>query len=157
MTPQFNLMVVAPIAEDREAQLRQMLSEMNSEPGVANPENSLLPIGKLSTLHFARFVILEDDTREDLRAYGKPPASANRSLALLCDFDGPADAFRRELVFCTEPGLRQLFSCCRPAPSTNLIAWLKEHETPASAAYVNWIGRTVQQIREESVLYSALV
>ena len=157
MTPQFNLMVVAPIAEESEAELRQMLSGMNLEPGVANPENSLIPFGRLDTLHFARFVILEDDTREDLRAYGDPPASATKSLALLCDFDGPVDAFRRELLLCAEPGLRRLFSCCRPSPATNLIGWLEEHETPASAAYVNWIGRTVQQIREEAALYRALV
>jgi hypothetical protein len=129
MTPQSNLMVVAPIAEELEAELRQMLSGMNMEPGVANPENSLLPFGKLETLHFARFVILEDNTREDLRAYGDPPASAIKSLALLCDFDGPADAFRRELVVCAEPGLRRLFSCCRPAPATDFSGWLKKHET----------------------------
>jgi hypothetical protein len=157
MTPQFNLMVVASIADDREAELRQMLSEMNLEPGVANPENPLLPFAKFETLHFARFVVLEDDTREDLRAYDDPPASAIKSLALLCDFDGPVDAFRRELVLCAEPGLRRLFSCCHSGPTANLSAWLKEHEVPASAAYVNWIGRTARQIREESALYRAIV
>jgi hypothetical protein len=157
MTPQSNLMVVAPIAEEREAELRQMLSEMNLEPGVADPENSLVPFVKLGTLHFARLVILEDDTREDLLAYGEPAASATKSLALLCDFDGPTDTFRRELILYAESGLRRVFSCCHPPPAANLVAWLKEHETPASAAYVNWVGRTAQQVREEAALYRALL
>lgn len=157
MTPQSNIMVVAPIVESREAELRQTLAGMNLEPGVADPANSLVPFGKLATLHFARFVILEDNTREDLRAYGEPPASATKSLAMLCDFDGPSDAFLRELVGCAEPGMRRIFSCCKSTPTANLLAWLKAHEARASAAYVNWIGRTVLEVREENALYAALV
>ncbi len=34
---------------------------------------------------------------------------------------------------------------------------MKEREKPAAAAYVNWVGRTVRQIREESALRDALV
>lgn len=157
MTPQSNIMVVAPIVESRVAELREMLSSMNVEPGVVDPQNSLLPFGKLNTLHFARFVILEDDTREDRLAYGYPPASATKSLALLCDFDGSSEIFLRELVGVAEPGLRRIFSCCQPAPDSNLLDWLKAHEARASASYVNWIGRTVLQVREENALYLALV
>jgi hypothetical protein len=116
-----------------------------------------VPFAKLSTLHFARIVILEDNTREDLTLYGKPPASATKSLALLCDFDGSLSVFRRELVACAEVGLRQLFSYCQPAPSVDLFVWLEENEKPASAAYVNSIGRTMRQVREEDALYRALI
>jgi hypothetical protein len=157
MTPQSNIMVLVPITESSERELRQMLAGMNLEPGVADPGNSLVPFGKIETLHFARFVILEDTTREDLRAYGEHPASATKSLALLCDFDGPSEVFLRELVACAEPGLRRIFSCCQPVPSADLLAWLKAHETRSSAAYVNWIGRTVLGVREENALYAALV
>jgi len=157
MTPQSNLMVVAPIVESRESELRQLLATMNLEPGVANPENPLVPFGRLRNLHFARFVILEDDTREDLAAYGRPPASATKSLAFLCDFDGPISVFRRDLVACAEGGLRQLFSYCQPAPGDDLLVWLGRNERPASASYVNWIGRTMQQVREEMALYQSLV
>jgi hypothetical protein len=157
MTPQSNLMVVVPILESREEELRQMLSTMNLEPGVANPENPLLPFAELGTLHFARFVILEDNTRDDLTACGMAPASATKSLAFLCDFDGPRDVFLRDLVVRADSGLRTLFSCCQPAPGANLSDWLEANNKPASAAYVNWIGRTIQQVREESALYDALV
>jgi hypothetical protein len=157
MTPQSNLMVVAPIVESREQELRLMLSAMNLEPCVANPENSLLPFAQLGTLHFARFVILEDNTREDLAAYKMPPASAVKSLAFLCDFDGPRDVFLRDLVARADSGLRALFSCCQPSPGSDLLGWLEANNKPASAAYVNWIGRTVRQVREENALYNALV
>jgi hypothetical protein len=156
MTPQSNIMVVAQIVEGREAELRELFAGMNVEPGVVDPQNTLVPFGKLSTLHFARFVILEDGTRDDLIAYGYPPASSAKFLALLCDFDGPAEGFRRDLASCAEAGLRRIFSCCQPAPAADIIAWMRSQETPASAAYVNWIGRTVGQVREEDALCRAV-
>jgi hypothetical protein len=156
MTPQSNLMIVAPLVASREGELRQLLATMNLEPGVANPENSLVRFGRLGTLHFARFVILEDGTRDDLKACGLPPADSTKSLALLCDFDGDDEVFYRELITNAEPGLRVLFSCCEPTPGPDLLAWLKDHNKRAQAAYVNWIGRTVLQVREESTLYAAL-
>jgi len=63
---------------------------MNLEPGVFNPDNMLVPFQQIDTLHFARFVILEDATREDLLAYGDPPAASGKSLALLCDVQSAA-------------------------------------------------------------------
>ena len=30
------------------------------------------------------------------------------------------------------------------------------HDRPAAASYVNWVGRTVRQVREESALQRAL-
>jgi len=150
-------MVVAQIVESRESELRQLLATMNREPGVVNSENPLVPFGRLSKLHFARFVILEDSTRQDLVVYGMPPAKATKSLAFLCDFDGPVSGFRRDLVTHAEDGLRRLFSYCQPAPGEDLLLWLERNDRPASASYVNWIGRTMQQVREEETLYQALV
>jgi hypothetical protein len=157
MTPQSNIMVVAPIIASREPELRQLLASMNREPGVADPANAIVPFDKFTTLHFARFVILEDDTREDLRVYGVAPPSATNFLAFLCDFDGPADALRRELVARAEPGLRQIFSFCESfTPSTDLLRWMEDNERPPSANYVNWVGRTTLQVSEENDLFLAL-
>lgn len=157
MTPQANIMVVALIERSREAELRQILASMNLEPGVVDPRNSLVPFEQLDALHFARFIILEDKTREDLVQYNMPPASADKSLALLCDFDGSADVFFDRLVAVAGPGLVRIFSCCQSPPSlSNLAAWLRSHEKKSSASYVNWIGRTALQVREEDRLYRAL-
>lgn len=157
MTPQANIMVVAAIEPSREAELRRMLAGMNCEPGVFDPENSLVRFGEIDTLHFARFVILEDETRDDLLLCGEPPASAQKLLALLCDFDGEADQFAREMVGCAGPGLMQIFSCCTSKPSAaDLLEWIRSHNVAASAGYVNWVGRTALQVREETRLYCAL-
>jgi hypothetical protein len=51
----------------------------------------------------------------------------------------------------------KVFSCCTDGPTeANLISWLHQHQVRASAAYVNWIGRTVIQAREEERLFQAL-
>jgi hypothetical protein len=157
MTPQSNIMVVAPIIAGREAELRRLLASMNQEPGTADPDNTLVPFGKITTLHFARFVILEDKTREDLLVYGAPLPSATNSLAFLCDCDGTADALRRDLITHAESGLRQIFSFCNSFQSnSDLLRWMEEHEQQAATTYNNWIGRTVQQVREEEALKRAL-
>jgi hypothetical protein len=47
---------------------------MNRAAGQADPANPLVPFATLDTLHFARFVILDDATVEDIAAYGVSPA-----------------------------------------------------------------------------------
>ena len=157
MTPQSNIMVVAPIVAGREAELRRLLSSMNREPGVADPDNPLVPFGKIATLHFARFVVLVDKTREDLLVYGAPLPNAINSLAFLCDCDGTADALRRDLVTYAGAGLRQIFSFCESFQgNSDLLRWMEEHEQTAATTYNNWLGRTVLQVREEEALRKAL-
>ena len=73
MTPQSPFMVVAPIAAGKEAGLRATLQTMNLRPGVVNPHNPLVPFARLERLHFARFVILDHSTAEDILAYGFAP------------------------------------------------------------------------------------
>jgi len=72
-------MVLAPIAPGREAELRRLLAAMNDAPGQVNPNNSLFPFAQFATLHFARFVILDDQTLEDLFQYPLP----GRSIAVI--------------------------------------------------------------------------
>ena len=157
MTPQSNFMVLAPIIPERETELRQLLDSMNLGPGQVDPNNALLPFAQFDTLHFARFVILDDKTTEDVRVYGLPPRSYPLYLAFLGDVDGDAEAFLGKLIKRAGEGLGKLFSCCQGFTSdADLRAWMKQHDAPAIAAYVNWRGRTVRQIREEAALYDAL-
>ena len=157
MTPQSNFMVLAPINPKREAELRRLLDSMNRRPGQVDPNNSLLPFDEFDTLHFARFVILDDKTTDDVRVYGLTPRIYPLYLAFLGDVDGDANAFLGKLIKRAGGGLRKIFSCCQGLGSdTDLLAWMKQHDAPPIAAYVNWRGRTVRQIREEAVLYEAI-
>jgi hypothetical protein len=158
MMPQANLFIAAPLKRDCEAELEGLLASMNVAPGRVNPANSIVPFGEFDGLHFARFVILRDQTLEDIRtAYGLPRRDYPVMLAFIADFDGDADRFRSELTHRAGDGLRRIFSCCEGFdPGLDLRRWMKDHEQPPAAAYVNWVGRTVRQIREDEGLRIAL-
>jgi len=157
MTPQSSFMVLAAIDSEREADLRQLLASMNDAPGRVNANNALIPFGQCDTLHFARLVILNDKTVNDVREYGLPTRTYPMYLAFLGDVDGEADAFLEELARLAPKGLSSLFSCCEGfTPETDLLAWMKKHSARPIASYVNWRGRTVRRIREEAILREAL-
>ena len=67
MIPQDNFIVIAEVAETRVAPLRELLSTMTLPgiPGTADPANPLVPFGCFETIHFARFVVLADNTLAD--------------------------------------------------------------------------------------------
>ena len=157
MTPQDSFLVLAPLAAGRESELRSVLASMNSRPGSADPRNPILPFAAFDRLHFARFVILEDPAPDDVAAHGLPPEEFPPTLAFFGECDGAAKDVLAEMARRAEPGLRRLFSCCKGfLEGNNLLGWLKEHQRPNAAAYVNHIGRTVRQIREEAALYDEL-
>ena len=158
MTPQANFMVLAPIDPAREEELTALLDSMNDAPGQVNSGNPLIPFAQFDALHFARFVILKDGTLNDTRAYGGGPVPTYPLyLTFLGDIDGDADRFLKELDARAGDGLRKIFSCCSGfSAQTNLVRWMRAHEAPPIAAYVNWRGRTVREIHEEAALREAL-
>jgi hypothetical protein len=150
-------MVVAPLDDNREGELRNLLASMNHRPGVVNPQNTIVPFGQFGRLHFARFLILHDQTKDDIKQHGVLPPSVVTSLAFLGDYDGESDEFFADLVRRSGQGLRQIFSHCKGfIPNCDLRQWMKDHEQPPAAMYVNWLGRTVRQIHEEHALRIAL-
>ncbi|MBS0419257.1 MAG: hypothetical protein JSR66_16225 [Proteobacteria bacterium] len=157
MTPQGQFTVVAPIAADRLPPLRALLLSMNASPGVADPGNALLPFAQFPQLHFARFVILDDPTLADIEVYGVPRPRLPIYLAFMGDCDGAAADCLAEMVTRSPAGLRQIFGLCADfPPEGDLLAWLRAHDLPVAASYVNWVGRTVQQIQQESILQQVL-
>ncbi|HKA00568.1 MAG TPA: hypothetical protein VKE70_28850 [Candidatus Solibacter sp.] len=158
MIPQSNLTLVAPIAAGREAALRSLLAGMNRQPGDVEPQNSVLPFARFDELHFARLVILDDQTTGDIAVYDQAAPSYPLYLAFLADFDGFYDEFVTRLISIADLGLRRIFAHCEGFDeTTDIRTWMKAREHPAAAAYVNWIGRTVQQSRQEARLRNALV
>ena len=158
MTPQSTFMVVAPLADGQETGLRSLLASMDALPGMADPENDLVPFGRFERLHFARFLVLEAPTGNDIVVYDIPPSPWPSSLVFLGDCDGPAESFLAELVERASPGLRRIFAFCRGfSADEDLLDWMRRHERRPSANYVNWIGRTVLQVHEEQALRAVLV
>ncbi len=157
MTPQSSFAVVAPVETGRVEALRTLLATMNHRPGVVDPENALVPFGRFEQIHFARFVVLDDPTADDIAAHGVTPPRFPVALAFVGDCDGPAEECLADLAARAGPGLRRIFAHCRGLPADgDLGAWLRAHDVPAATHYVNWVGRTVGQAREESALRRAL-
>jgi hypothetical protein len=158
MTPQSSFMVVAPIDPDRMDALKDLLRSMNDPPGMATPRNSIIPFGDFKKLHYARFVILDDQTLNDFERIGELVPDYPVTLAFMGDCDGPADEFLADMARRAETGLRQAFSHCLDfGTGTDLLQWMKRHSTPPAAAYVNHIGRTVCQIHQEATLRVRLI
>jgi hypothetical protein len=157
MTPQSSFMILAPIDPQHEADLRRLLDSMNHRPGLVDPMNSLVPFGKVEQLHFARIVILDDQTLDDIMVYDLPRIEYPRYLAFLGDVDGPANLFLQDLVERAGDGLRRIFSHCQGyIADVDLFTWMKTKNVSPAANYVNWVGRTVRQVREEEDLRQSL-
>ncbi len=157
MTPQSSLMIAARLDRSSVGPLKALLATMNSVPGKADPANPLVPFGKLEGLHFSRFVVLDDQTLNDIKLYGLASIEYPLYLAFLCDFDGDIADFLVDLLNHAGPGLRRIFSFCRGfTENTDLRHWIKEHNLPIATSYVNWPGRTMKQVREEAHLHQAI-
>ncbi len=159
MTPQSNFMIVASVRDGQLDSLRALLDGMNNHLGLADPDNPLLPFGRLQRLHMARFVIIEATTAHEIMEFGVTPRPWKPTLAFLGDIDGSRNSFLEELVTLAEPGLVEIFAHCDGFPDPNpsgLLNWLKTHNVRSSANYVNWLGRTVKQVHEEAALHRSL-
>ncbi|MFE8072695.1 hypothetical protein QQM79_16680 [Marinobacteraceae bacterium S3BR75-40.1] len=148
--PQNPVTVMAPIAEEREAELRDHLATVAADSSA----NGLLPLGLFEDrLHFARFLILEGPDHPD--QYGS-------RLVFLANVDGAVDRFLEQLVDKTERGIDTLFAACVGYPAQGhrsraaRLAYLQNHLVRAQTYYINTLGRTARQIHEEDHLHQAL-
>ena len=143
MKHQSAVTIAAHVRPGETAALQDLLASMGD--GVAN--GSVLDLGALTDVHFARFFLLEETT--DLA--GQPlPAS----LVYLSDFDVSRDEHLAELA--AAPGLDDVFGRCEGYAAGDRLGFLRAHTTKEQARYVNTPGRGVAQIRREAELREAL-
>lgn len=154
MTPQSTFMIAAPVAAGQEEALREVLDSMNRAPGQADPDNAMVPFRQFSRLHVARFTVLEARTNEDMRAHGVTPRPWTPTLVFIGDVDGDPALFLAELSVRAGDGLRKIFSHCEGFDSgtSDLLQWMRRQNVRPTANYINWRGRTVEQIHEEHAL-----
>lgn len=154
MTPQSSFMVTVPVIAAQRDALNDVLASMNDAPGRVKKNNSIIPFHRFSRLHTARFVMLDNNTGDDIRAYGEEPHNWAPSLAFLGEVDGCSTDFLAELAVVSSEGLKLIYAHCHGFADHKgpLLEFLIKHTTPSAASYVNWIGRTVQQVQEEAQL-----
>lgn len=151
MTHQVALTIIAAVKGDHAQQLAQLLETIDSD--AAN--NPLIPIARLSGVHYARLLLL--DEAHDLRG-----ASIAPQLIFMSDVDAPLERHLDELVDLVGAGIDSMYCHCEAYPSEGpftreqRLSYLRAHIVQADAVYVNTIGRTVQQIHQEALLREAI-
>jgi hypothetical protein len=158
MTPQDSLTIISEVAPDRVDGLRTLLATMNFQdrPGFADPKNALVSFGAFETIHFARFVVLADNSLSDRAAYPGLPLDQPIYLCFMADCDGPAEVLLKRLARDAR-GLSKIFSFSKDySERADMLGWLRAHRIRPAASYVNWLGRTVRQVRDEARLHALL-
>jgi hypothetical protein len=156
MIPQDSFTIIARVVGNHD-ELRRELETMNlaGRKGMADPDNATLPFGRYDTIHFARFVVLEDNSVSDRAAYGLSIAGQPVYLCFMVDCDGSADELLARIAR-QASGLDAVFRFCEGFTPNDRLGWLREHRVTPQASYVNWVGRSVLQVQEEESLHVLL-
>jgi hypothetical protein len=157
VTPQHDFMIAAPLRAGARPSIDDLLASMAVEPGLADPDNPLLPFSRFPRIHFARLLLLDDPSLADRTHFPNLYFPCPVRLALLVVCDGPAESQIDELAAVAGDGLRRLFGHCEGLDEgTDLRRWLHSSNIRSATFYMNWPGRTVLQSREEAVLHDVL-
>lgn len=143
--------VISPIRSGKTDSLKELLGSIHDNRERA----AILPFDEMPELHFARFFVIDETKDLD----GNPLAP---KLAYLANIDAPQEAHFETLVERGSEGLDRIYELCEayPAPGQRnrdtRLAFLRKHRVKTQAFYVNGIGRSVKQIRQEAELREAI-
>jgi hypothetical protein len=138
MVTQGALTVIAPIDPNRLEALQNVFRQMVPPLGDV-VINSIVPFGKLSTLHFGRFVILEATETTPLQ------------LSFSTNYDGLLEDHLYELDREAGSGLGLIFSHCLDFHN-DVRAFIQAHCLKPGAFYIGHRGRSRRQIGQEASL-----
>lgn len=151
MAKQYALSLQIPVIPDQVDRLKSVLDE------IGNPASggSFFPLEQLVTVHFARWLVVPAATT---RGGEQLPESVIYSANL----DVTPDQHLQDLVNTLAAGLDRILACCSgyPAESERTVEsrlkYLRRYVVKTPAFYVGAPTRTVQQIRDEASLHSAV-
>lgn len=147
MPHQIALSVIAEIEAGRSEELKARLGTVSGNRG----RPPILPFERLTGLHFARLFVTDPATTLD----GEPLAP---KLVYLANLDAPVERHLDELAALGNEGLDTIFAHCLGYPAEgqrnreSRIRFLRRQQVRTQAFYVNGIGRSVEQIRQEAEL-----
>lgn len=148
MTQHGALSIVAHIKPGMKQQLIDLCKKIEAEGIDTNP---IIPFRKLTTIHFARFVIFN----ELADVYGN---NVDARFVFTTNYDRPFNRHLDELIDVAGPGLWQLFSLCEEFPQNQgynkeaLVQYLNSKTVSNAVFYVGVGYRSVIQIRQENEL-----
>ncbi len=135
---QIILTFITKVIPERKKQLEALLKEIRENLD----DNPYLPFASLTRLHFASFVIV--DNNDGFDAY----------LIFENNFDGPLNSYLKELLEHASKGLHEIYSCCPDYPNgsydaSRLAGYLKAHVVLPNAYHIGNVGRSAERIRKE--------
>jgi hypothetical protein len=148
MTRHGALSVLAHIKPDMKQEVIDLCNEIVAEDVETN---RLIPFKKITSIHFARFVVFNEST--DAAGNNVAPY-----LIFTTNYDLPFKKHIDELLTLAGEGLWKIFSFCEDFPANSnynrdvLAAYLKSKTVKNAVFYVGVGYRTVQQIRQENEL-----
>jgi len=110
------------------------------------------PFSRSATIHYARFVLVPGAADID-------GSTIAPSLMYLADFDGSVDSHLDEINQIAATAFATIGQYCQdpvPSDAAGRRRWLADHVISDATYYVNTIGRTVKQIRDEARLRAAI-
>jgi hypothetical protein len=123
------LTVIAPLKQGGAARLRQVLASLQT-----NPES---PIKQIDTIHFARWVIIDNDTR----------------LLFTSNFDGSLEAYLRDFSIKTPQGMDAIFGNCEGYPAGGcqdfeaFKKYVRDHQVVTDLFYAAYPESTVKAVK----------
>lgn len=128
------------------------LSALLAQIGTDDQRPKQLPFESLP-VHFARFVVLDETTDQS-------GATIGPALIFLSDVDAPAKGYLRDLADQAGEALDQIFAHCEDYPAApgprQRVGYLRSKTIRTDTAYVNTVGRSVQQVHDEARLRAGI-
>lgn len=174
MAPQVAVTVVCEVLPDRVDAVSRILMEIGADP----PANGCIPFARLPNVHFGRLFMTRFAPPQSPSPPSPPAGAPSPSpvegegwgggegpppqLVYMADVDGTAEEHLASLVDVAGAGLDAVFQHCAGWPTGNdrdraaRLAFLVRRQIRPAAAYVNTIGRTLQQVIEERRLRNAI-
>ncbi|MDN3202924.1 hypothetical protein [Algoriphagus sediminis] len=145
---QRGLTVITRIQADKVNELRSLLEAIGRDIN----ENPVVSFASFRTVHFLRWVILDETTINEERIAAQ--------LVLSTNFDGKLIPHLEDLCSSNLDGLFQIYSHCEGAPkekfSQHLLHYLKKNRISIPAFYRGTAGRKVAQIHQEQSLWKKI-
>ncbi len=134
------LTFITKINPDKRGRLVSLLEQIQND----RTDNSYIPFASLRSLHFASFVISDDDNYDSILIFEN-------------NFDGSLDDYSEELCRHAGAGLHEIYGCCFEYPageydSRILEAYLKSKVVRPNAFHIGNVGRGAERIRREIFL-----
>ena len=139
---------LAPVPSGKAEELTAFLNGI----GETVNDQDILPFARITTLHFARFVVIETVDSSGRHCH----------LLFTSNFDGPVSLHLEEWVAVAEGGLHRVLNYCEGYPDTGLSVaedikrFLRAHALSSQTFYVGAVGLAAERICREARVWQEL-